>query len=487
MVSLGGSDLSTMRMLIERLNWPVRMVKWRAAKEFGALLSSVDYSKQARDVYFDWLSSRRLESEVVSGLAILLCTPEDGLPSMQAVTRHVSRPSILADMMLQSVYREVRTGVDWADAHSGPVPDFFAPDRYFEDHKRAHVPPIISNELHRIEKKTGLPLPRQWAFEWRNLMDATNISYSGYPYYFVDSLLLRSGINGQFSQRQCDAYRSAFLRTLACAVSHWKMPVKYAASISLNTLPVNRNLVDLKPMQRPDWLADIPERCCKPQASLEKFTRELVKPSLGAAPMRPVSLKIPISVNVCEFGDLSITAVLATEDFLPDLDRYDTLERMHPWVLQDGISFDGPMYHEEIDDFAWYGVRGWGAPLCLDIWPLPSGFWHNDYLQVGISLPAPYAFQRQVYIACRTDHIAIYSNRVFSGSWRVWHDHWTPLYPKNGRTRCGTITELSNTDIARAQERHGLRLGWMSELRIWKRRSEYGEFDLTRQREFFLD
>src|SRR6266446_6476031 len=137
MVSLASADVSTMRMLIERVRWPVRMVRWRAAKEFGALLSSDAHSKNARDVYLDWISTREFESEVVSALAVLLCTKDDGLPSFGAVSGYLSRPSILADMMLQFIYGKGKTKGCWENAHSGPVPDSFRSEIYFENHKSA--------------------------------------------------------------------------------------------------------------------------------------------------------------------------------------------------------------------------------------------------------------------------------------------------------------------------------------------------------------
>jgi hypothetical protein len=70
----------------------------------------------------------------------------------------------------------------------------------------------------------------------------------------------------------------------------------------------------------------------------------------------------------------------------------------------------------------------------------------------------------------------------------IWHDHWTPLYARDGgHTRCGVLTEMTASHLNLALERHGLRLGWVVQLRRWSRPSEFGEFELTTQREFFFD
>lgn len=487
MVSVVSND-TTLRMLIERLNWPVRMVRWRVAREFGALLSSKDHSRQALNIYLDWLSSRQFESEIGSALAVLFCTAEDGLPSFRDVVGNISRPSILADMMLQSIFGGGKVKGQWETAHSGEVPPSFEPAKFFLDHKSAHVPPILGNELAKIEVKTGLPFMRQWAFEWHSLMESTKSPHSGYPFYFVDAHLRRSGVNGQFSQRQCDVYQSAFLRTLACAVNCWDMPAKKATQWALDTLPVNRGLVKLDPVDRPPWLSDIPEKCAEATGSLEPLVRSLIAAGLGQTSMQPVALKIPISADIAEFADLSVSAILASNDFVPDLNHEHTpLVRGLPWILPDGISLEGPIEQEDIATFTSSGITGTAAPLCLDLWPLPSGFWHNDYFQVGIALPAPYAFQGQVNVTCRDDHIEIVSGQNTVALWKVWHDRWTPLYAKNGATRCGTLTELHEDEITKAKNRHGMALGWFVELNVWKRKSEFGDFQPDRRREFFHD
>lgn len=487
MVSLASNE-SSLRMLIERLNWPVRMVRWRAAREYGALLSSKDYSKRALKVYLDWLSSRQFESEIGSALAVLLCTAKNELPSFRAVVGYISKPSILADMMLQSVYGRGKIKGQWEKAHSGEVPPSFRPGKFFLDHKSAHVPPIFGDSLSGLEAKTGLPFMRQWAFEWHCLMESTKSPHSGYPYHFNDLHLNRAGVNGQFSQRQCDVYRSAFLRTLACAVDCWDMPANKADQWALDTLPVNRGLVELDPVDRPPWLSDIPEKCTIAAGSLEPLVRNLIEPGLGQQSMRPVALKIPISADIAEFAALTVLAVLASSDFVPDLNLEHTpLERPLLWTLPDGISLEGPFENRDIATFTSPGITGAAAPLCLDLWPQCSGFWHNDYFQRGIQLPAPYAFQGQVNVACRDNHIEITSGRHSVASWNVWHDRWTPLYAKDGATRCGTLTELHEDEVTKAKDRHGMALGWLVELKVWKRKMEYGEFELKSRREFFRD
>jgi hypothetical protein len=94
------------------------------------------------------------------------------------------------------------------NAHSGLPPPDFEIEKYFDDHKSAQVPAVFRLNMERLERKYGFPFSRQWAFEWRAVMDSTGSIYSDYPYHFVGTLL-RSEVTGQFDLAQSDVYRSA--------------------------------------------------------------------------------------------------------------------------------------------------------------------------------------------------------------------------------------------------------------------------------------
>lgn len=119
-------------------------------------------------------------------------------------------------------------------------------------------------------------------------MDATTSPYSSYPYHFMAGVTGREGVGGQFSQSQCNVYRSAFLRTLAFAVQQWGMPRNFAAIVAARCLPLSKGLHALRPIARPAWLRDVPEKCCKPGAPLEDLSRRMLKVSIGSSGMRPV-------------------------------------------------------------------------------------------------------------------------------------------------------------------------------------------------------
>jgi hypothetical protein len=435
-------------------------------------------------VYLSWLKTRIFESQVAAGLAVLLCAEREVLPSFFDVKAAINKPSILADLLLQHIYGFGNRKAGWLEAHSGVAPDDFEAGKFFEDHKTAHVPLILSNHMQRLEEKYGLPFVRQWGFEWRQLMNDTGSPYSDFPYHFVGNLL-RSNVVGQFDLAQSDVMRSAYLRTLALAVSKRVMTAQQAGFYSLDCLPLNRDLLRLRPIDRPEWLSDIPEQCCGFLPSLEVAARKLAAERAG---MRPVSLHIPIKASLYEFGDLSITAIMATDDFAPVEDDERYFSRDVLWPLPDGLSFSGPVDEEDPANYLSTGRTGSSLPICLKVVPLPFGYWHGDYLQVGLALPASYNFPTCPEVSCGESGIVLSCDGEIASTLLIWHDHWTPLYAKDGGdTRCGVVTNMRSDHLARALEHHRMQLGWVIQLRIWSRPSDHGEYVLSNKREFFFD
>ena len=203
--------------------------------------------------------------------------------------------------------------------------------------------------------------------------------------------------------------------------------------------------------------------------------------------MRAVRVKIPLSSNTSLFGDLWITAVLASTDYIPNTGKGARFFRGIDWPLDDEISFCGPLPELDIARFASQGERGSAIPCCLEVWPTHAGFWHGDYFQLGLSIPAPYLFRSDLRVACSECRIEVVHERVLCGTVSLWHDDWSPLYPKNGTTRCGLVTDMRKADIARAEQELGLKLGWYGRLRLWRRDTDYAPFKLTERHVYFRD
>lgn len=470
-----------MRILLDRLNWPIRFARWQAARQFASLLSSTG-RETAVQVLLDWLQSRRFETEVVGGLTVLMCADFGFLPPAKDVRAAIRKPSILAELLFQRLYGAPLGG--YLQGHSGPAPGGFPPKKYFEEHIGRVIPPILAADFQRLESETGFPFHAQWAFEWRTLMDNTGSPYSSYPYHFMHKVNSREGVGIQVSQGQCNVFRSAFLRTLAYAVEQRIIPLGTAVLTSARCLPLSAGVLSINPMARPAWLRDIPEECCRAEAPLEELARQLVGARDGVA-VRPVSMRIPIGVASAEFGELRIEGFYATNDFIPNSDFADDHTQPLRWPIYDLLSIEGELPRSHIEDFRIHGIAGSCLPVCLDVFPTDFGFWQNDYMHLGLAFPAPYSFDSPLSVDFAKGWGNFSANGAAVGTWKTWNDNWSPVYPLDGHTRCGAVTEVGALSLETTATELGMGLAWQVTLRLWEKSSDYGEPRLTTRSCFF--
>jgi hypothetical protein len=484
---VNASSIRSMSFLLERLNWPVRGVRWLAAREYAGLLEENEWSKLAAEKLLHWLSTRRLETEVTSGLAVLLCTKAAALPKFADVANAIEHPSILADMMLEAIYGLGQRKRGWLSSHSGDVPSDFEPAPYFKKYWKAHVPAILAMEFQRFDRDLALPFTRRWAYEWQHLMTITGAAHVGFPYHFVDASEHRAGVSGQFSQRQCDVYRSAYLRTLAFAVDQWRMPIDEAERLAGYSLPLNKGLLGILPIGRPAWLTGSPGLFSTDVSQLENAVEALIRAE-PVGPLRTISLKLPVDQKIAEFGELHVQAVLASPDFALAADNKANLSPHVQWELPDNNSFAGEYAYAAPGDHVIPGATGYCIPTCLSTWPAPAGFWQQDYLAAGLSLAAPYLADFILKITTSLEGVAMVDEAGnVASNWAVWNDHWAPIHAHDGHTRCGTLTNCDRRLLQNTESASGLKLGWLVELNLWTRKQTYDDLQRTKTRLFFLD
>lgn len=459
--------------ILERLNWPVRYARLRAARAYGQLLSDSSVAGGARQTYLEWLKRRRTENETCSGLAVLYGTAKDHLPSLAVLKQHITQPSALADFMLKEVYGPTASISGWMQQHSGEVPPSFEPALYFLRNLGSQIPPSLGDELANVEQRSGLPLTKQWAFEWNGITTALTAPFSGFPYHFIEPSLDRSGVSAQIDQRQGDVYRSAYLRTLHCAVDRWGMPIDFAYQLACKCLPLNRGLMDVEAGSRPDWLGDLPDHCADASAPLEPIIRQILATATASSDLIPVHLSTPLSLSVPEYSFLKVSCALLSDDFVPVPDSDLAGLNGYAWSLPAGSLFSGSARQLSAQESFRPSLQGRCLPLCVDVFPFPFGYWLGDLFQLGLSLPAAYAFAQPISYLSSRKGIAVDIGGQTVGQWAMWNDHWTPLYPKGGGPRRGSLSEMRAVDIRSAAASLGLRIGWTADVKVWTQGRNY--------------
>jgi hypothetical protein len=479
MVSLKADATVALTMLMDRLSWPVKMARWKTAKAIKGLIEEEVTREAATAALLRWLADRRFESEVASGLGVLLVIVPDARPSFETLCAHIAKPSLLSEMLVEKMYGGRHCG-GWEDAHSGAPPEHFAPSDYFDKHKGAHVPRIFSLHFEHLEKRHDLPFMRQWAYEWHILTDATRTAKTSYPYYFGDFALSRSGVVGQFVQRQGEVYRSAYLRTLAFAMSAWEMPPRTAASYVFNALSVLPNLFDVEPQRRPQWLGDLPALCLVEGADLEAIGRRILK--AGTSGNRClVALGTPFPADLAEFGDLTMSAFFLTDDFTPS--EGQEFRPVSDLFYSNDLGFNAS--RENLKPKLIAGRTGSAISVCSEAQPVLHGLWHDDYFQRGLLLPAPYCFEDTTIQRANTDGL----NLLFEGEQvaeaMLWHDAWTPLYAGDSPTRCGIATTMRHDKLDAAAKKLGMKIGWCVHATFMQKEGRLGDLSPKTRAAFF--
>lgn len=483
MVPLGNLAAVARSFLFQRLKWPVPMTRWRTAKEIRNLLNDPGTRSSTIDALLDYLDECKAESEVCEILTIVFLTLPVGRPTHSAIAQRIHCPSILADTILEQTYG-LGSGIGgWEQAHSGQAPTNFGGGNYFEEHNTAHVPPIFKNNLMELERSSGYPFLQHWAYEWKILGDRLGTRYTRYPQYFDDGLDARSGIMGQYWQRMRDVFLSAYLRTLAYAVSEWGMPQRIAEDYSLDMVHGIAGLFDVEPSTRPTWLSDFPERFCAPGADFTPLIRSLVG-ATRVDGMRLVSLDTPVSSSVRKYAQLLLSAHLVTPDY-ELADGAILYEKLLLMPVAHILELKGPTATIKIQEASVEGKLGDEVAVCNCLFPMPFGCWQGDYMNLGLKIPAPYVIQDSE-IQCAHESIdCITSDGKVASRTRIWNDNWVPQHPKSGSTRCGTATMIDEGMLAEAMERLRRKLAFFIRLRIWDRERDYGEY-LESEHTFFL-
>jgi hypothetical protein len=424
------------------------------------------------DALLAHLSTRQLEVEVVAVLNVLLLVDPDARPAMGEIVSSIKCPSVLADEIVRQMYGD-RGQISWTGAHSGSAPGLFEVDAYFEKFWTAHVPPILLHNLQHLEEYSGLPFVSQWAYEWAELCRSTGARFPGYAYYFDEAGSARSGIVGQYIQRQSDIYRSAYLRTMAWAVDTWRMPLQTALEWALDCLPAVKGFFDLDAVQPPTWVTELAEQCAGDPESLEVTIRSF---AAGNPQVRDklVSLHTPLPLPH-RYGDLSIKAHFITADFKPSTPS-QPFQPLKLLSAAERLSSDVPLGEDAIEEARQQGANGWSLPAGTSAVPQPHGFWQNDFHAAGFTLPASYVVPQDAAVECRRGVADVFCANDVCAITSYWLDHWTHSYPKDGNTRCGSACLINDPQLAKVAIAMGAELAWKVEFRDWVREREFDDF-----------
>lgn len=470
-------------MLLKRLKWPVPMARFRTAREVRKSLENEATRSKATAALLEHLDHCRYESETCEILNVLMLTSDEARPPHSVVTCRIKYPSILADSLLEKTYGAGKATGGWRRTYAPEAPDDFEPSAYFEEHKTSHVPAVYRNNLEALERQSGFPFGIQWAFEWKAICESLGTHYTRYPYYFGDFSEFREGIIGQFWQRMREAYLSAYQRTLALAVSEWGLPERIARDWCLDIVHGIQGLHDLDPGPRPAWLGDFPERAYGKPDELEAVAREFIA-AAEIDGMRLVSLSTPVAASIAGYARLAISSHFVSLDYKPDGDQ--RLHEMRRILPINNFKLEGGLSTKPLEEIETSGVSGSEFAVCVDLTPMPFGSWQSDVISTGIPVPEPHVASGQLRATSAAIELIEASGAVV-GRTITWNDHWSPLYPRQGTTRCGVAALLDSKVLSASQKDLKRNLAWFVTLTTWQRQADQETYSVHHRTAFFTE
>ena len=430
-----------LRMLIERLLWPIPRVRLEAARSLAALIREDD--KNAPSALLDWIHARRLESEVALGLGIIDAFCLGDYFEFADVTNSIGAPSLLSDFLLKNNFTDVSGLSPTRYTTSPPEPASLHQheEDWFDHYREEVVPPIFSSVFTQLQKESGFPFMMGWRYEWRWLLATNPRPEKRRPSFFFGA---RSYLPCRFHTGQRELYLSAYLRTLAFAALNGAISYNAAEFYAMYALTMNRGLAELEPVARPDWAKHLlpcdAERTKELAQNLWTNAEEYVSPGEALLALRVVDFKedgfIEFDMTLC-IGQPGFAGSPA-EAVTPDVLTLNARSGEMAGQLGRNGDFVSPSFERPLR-------------MAQQISPKALGSVHID-MALNIRLASPDIFGTPVAVECGSSEIRLKAGADVLSRWIHWYADWEPaIYWDLSSGVCSmTTVSASNLDRLRA-------------------------------------
>jgi hypothetical protein len=174
-------------------------------------------------------------------------------PSLSELRTAIAKPSLLSTLLLDELTGSNGELLQQSLEHSGETPSDFSVHPFFQKYVKTFVPPYYDWLAGLIEENELIAFRRHWAFEWKQLVDENAVSLTDRTLYFWFGSRDDKERVAATDTRLSEIYRSAFLRSLAWAISTERLSSDSAMLFATDTCPVNLDLWKLRVNEKPDW------------------------------------------------------------------------------------------------------------------------------------------------------------------------------------------------------------------------------------------
>jgi hypothetical protein len=460
-------------LAVARLGLPIPMAKLATIHAVAQALDSDDTAMTFAEALAGWAATRELESQCLEAICPLLVAaprPE----TIALVRRAIGRPSIASDALLSLVTGSLALVATWTGCHSGPATRFSMLDEEAQLRAGTFIPPFFTHQLERLESQARRPFMRQWAFEYRMLTERYGCNGDGHLDYFLGSD--RENV-GQFVAHRSHLARSAFLRTLACAVEHWDMPAAIASSFAEMAFPAEPIFLRLPPQNAPEWARIVQSNAAAEVEDVPAFARALIE-TLEAklnGKLMHCSLAV-VDEPKChvEFEVFAMAGASEGLDAMQVLRFYGRLlGKITPErdALRAFVSPDLGSEGREVLGF---------MPLLLPLIGSGVGYLQSDLVGRVPYVPVSFVSLPRVELVPMSNGGVLRSEGRDVGSWNWWRWNWKPSHPRNQPVPTACCASLSHDAVRQLVKHLGGGIEHVWRLTTRTRDTDYGEWTETK-------
>lgn len=458
---------------VARLGLPIPMGKLITIQAIAHALADAQTAHLFEDALLEWIAARELESECLEGLSALVLAPPRA-DFIAKVRRAIGRPSIASDQLLSLAMGNPTVLPSWTGCHCGPMPQLLDVETELKALRGGtFIPPVFIHTLEKLEEKSGHAFVRQWAFEFSVLRQRVSSTADGHFDYFIGR---ERGNVGQFVARQGHLARSAYLRTLACAVEQWEMPQRLAAHYALQALPAEPLFLKLAPGPAPTWATGLHQHSPEAVEDAESLVRGALQLIEAGGERRVMHLSAAVSDTALCHVELEMFSVISAQPISEPQRAFSFYDHMLGKITpkRDGLrAFVCP--HLEPDDMKQLGFIPVLIPLIGDT----IGYLQSDFVGRIAYVPLSTLSLPQIEITPGVGGAYLTSRAEPVGEFSCWYWKWKPSHPRGWDSPIACCTTLTSdaADALAADLEGCIQQVW--KLVTWTREAEYAAWSST--------
>lgn len=474
-------------LLFERLTWPNLTVREKAAIQTYKLLKESQTDVFIWDLFFQWIKTQGIETEITNILTIFLRLDDDKLvdkDTFEKICETVTRPSILSHLMLQEMSHANNLAIPWSELHSGNPVSTFVVEEYFDKYKMGYVPPIYDINAKKLERDYLISFQQQWAYEWNQIVARENLEKISPPHYFIGNS--SESMRILFDTKQSEAFRSAFLRALAWAVDINGLSESLAVLLAWDNCPLDIGLWQVSSISKPEWClikltidSDIDTKFGQMSGHVDELWENHGQGHSSQILAQASGL---VHYEDHDIYNIEIMGFFQKFEGGEDPSNAEVLSMLNPGTaLHTKLmrpSIKGEVQLARVDEHL-DRLSGW--TILPAIFRLSSIIrfprWQADIYQRGVWIPAPYIFKESIEIFPTEHSLETLVNKQNAANWQTWNSLMTDKWYADVPPPVGTSLWINTTHIDEFREKHKFNFCWLVKLSCFFRESGYNAFE----------